>query len=75
MRRLDRLFGDLQHYAKVIEVLYNGTPYIPWLWAPIKLILQAGVILESCSPPFSRCRACALQTFVTANGSQPEAWF
>lgn len=39
MRRLMPLFAGLEHYAQVIDVLCNGTPYLPWLWAPIKLIL------------------------------------
>ncbi|KAK1751103.1 hypothetical protein QBC47DRAFT_84133 [Echria macrotheca] len=39
-RRLDPLFKGLEHYAKVIEVLANGTDYLPWIWAPIKLILK-----------------------------------
>ena len=40
MRRLESLFQGLHHYAKVIEVLCNGTPFLPWVWAPIKLILK-----------------------------------
>jgi hypothetical protein len=40
MRRLMPLFSGLQHYSSVIEVLCNGTPYLPWIWAPIKLILK-----------------------------------
>ncbi|EHK27294.1 uncharacterized protein TRIVIDRAFT_112990, partial [Trichoderma virens Gv29-8] len=39
MRRLMPLFQGLEHYSKSIEVLCNGTPYLPWIWAPIKLIL------------------------------------
>jgi hypothetical protein len=39
MRRLEPLFTGLQHYSKTIDVLCNGTPYLPWLWAPITLIL------------------------------------
>ncbi|KAK5656663.1 hypothetical protein OQA88_4643 [Cercophora sp. LCS_1] len=39
-RRLEPLFKGLEHYAKVIEVLANGTDYLPWIWAPIKLILK-----------------------------------
>ncbi|OCL05557.1 hypothetical protein AOQ84DRAFT_413235, partial [Glonium stellatum] len=27
-------------YSKSIEVLCNGTPFLPWIWAPVKLILQ-----------------------------------
>ncbi|KAK1978317.1 hypothetical protein LZ30DRAFT_729264 [Colletotrichum cereale] len=40
MRRLDSLFKGLEAYHKPLEVLCNGTPYLPWIWAPIKLILQ-----------------------------------
>ncbi|KPM37326.1 hypothetical protein AK830_g9237 [Neonectria ditissima] len=40
MRRLMPLFSGLEHYSKSIEILCNGTPYLPWVWAPIKLILQ-----------------------------------
>ena len=40
MRRLSPLFSGLQYYSGAIEVLCNGTPYLPWLWAPIKLILK-----------------------------------
>ncbi|KAF1954513.1 hypothetical protein CC80DRAFT_517458 [Byssothecium circinans] len=40
MRRLAPLLNGLEHYAKVIEVLCNGTPYLSWIWAPISLILR-----------------------------------
>ncbi|GAM33896.1 hypothetical protein TCE0_013f01126 [Talaromyces pinophilus] len=40
MRRLMPLFSGLGYYAQTIEVLCNGTPYLPWIWAPIKIILK-----------------------------------
>jgi hypothetical protein len=40
MGRLLPLFNGLEHYAHVIDVLCNGTPYLPWVWAPITLILR-----------------------------------
>ncbi|KAF4984798.1 hypothetical protein FZEAL_89 [Fusarium zealandicum] len=40
IRRLTPLFDGLQYYSKSIEVLCNGTPYLPWIWAPIKLVLK-----------------------------------
>lgn len=40
MKRLEPLFAGLRHYSKTIEVLCNGTPYLPWIWAPMKLILK-----------------------------------
>ncbi|KAM7211075.1 hypothetical protein V8F06_013542 [Rhypophila decipiens] len=40
MRRLAPLFNGLGYYSKSIEVVCNGTPYLPWIWAPIKLVLK-----------------------------------
>jgi len=40
MRRLMPLFSGLEHYSRVIDILCNGTPYLPWIWAPITLILR-----------------------------------
>ncbi|RDW71007.1 hypothetical protein BP6252_07570 [Coleophoma cylindrospora] len=40
MRRLVPLFTGLEHYAKVVDVLCNGTPYLAWIWAPMTLILR-----------------------------------
>ncbi|KAF4498957.1 NACHT domain containing protein [Fusarium agapanthi] len=40
MRRLEPLFTGLEYYSKTIEVLCNGTPYMPWIWAPIKLVFK-----------------------------------
>lgn len=40
MRRLVPLFTALEHYSKVVDVLCNGTPFLPWIWAPITLILR-----------------------------------
>ncbi|TDZ16660.1 hypothetical protein Cob_v010442 [Colletotrichum orbiculare MAFF 240422] len=40
MRRLTPLFDGLQHYSKSIEAVCEGTPYMAWIWAPIKLILK-----------------------------------
>jgi hypothetical protein len=40
MRRLQPFLHGLEHYSRSIEVLCNGTPYLPWIWAPIKLLLQ-----------------------------------
>jgi hypothetical protein len=40
MRRLVPLFKGLEHYAKVVDLLCNGTPYLSWIWAPITLVLR-----------------------------------
>ncbi|CAN9170137.1 unnamed protein product [Alternaria alternata] len=41
--RLDPLLRGMEHYSKVVEVLCNGTPYLSWIWAPIKLMLMITV--------------------------------
>ncbi|CAI6332928.1 unnamed protein product [Periconia digitata] len=40
LRRLDVFLGALEHYSKAVEVLCNGTLYLPWIWAPIKLTIM-----------------------------------
>ncbi|KAI1669942.1 NACHT domain-containing protein [Pyrenophora tritici-repentis] len=40
MRRLDPLLDGLKHYSNVVDILCNGTPFLPWIWAPITLILK-----------------------------------
>lgn len=35
MRRLQPLFEGLERYSKVIEVLCNGTPYMPYVWVSV----------------------------------------
>jgi hypothetical protein len=42
MARLEPFLLGLEHYSKVIEVLCNGTPYLSWIWAPVKLMLSVG---------------------------------
>ncbi|KAI4613948.1 hypothetical protein J4E80_006636 [Alternaria sp. BMP 0032] len=40
MARLDKFLQGMEHYSKVVEVLCNGTPFLPWIWAPVKLMLM-----------------------------------
>ncbi|KAK5004662.1 hypothetical protein LTR28_008621, partial [Elasticomyces elasticus] len=40
LTRIQPLLNGIEHYSKAVEVLCNGTPYLPWIWAPIKLMLQ-----------------------------------
>lgn len=39
MARLDPFLRGMDHYSKVVKVLCNGTPYLSWIWAPVKLML------------------------------------
>ncbi|KAF2129964.1 hypothetical protein P153DRAFT_356631 [Dothidotthia symphoricarpi CBS 119687] len=40
MQRLEPLLNGLEAYAAVVEVLCNGTPYLAWIWTPIKLMMK-----------------------------------
>ncbi|VUC21965.1 unnamed protein product [Clonostachys rosea] len=40
MRRLMPLLSGLEDFSGSIGILCTGTPYLPWLWSPIKLILK-----------------------------------
>jgi len=40
MARLEPFLKGVEHYSKVVEVLCNGTPYLSWIWAPVKLMLM-----------------------------------
>lgn len=35
LRRMKPLLDGLDHYSKAIEILCNGTPYLPWIWVCI----------------------------------------
>jgi hypothetical protein len=45
LRRIEPLLKSLERYSKVIEVLCNGTPYLPWIWVRLSTL---------CLPPLSR---------------------
>ncbi|KAL6812597.1 hypothetical protein V8C40DRAFT_256786 [Trichoderma camerunense] len=41
LRKLYPFLQGLERYSGVIDTLSNGlSPYLPWIWAPIKLMLQ-----------------------------------
>ena len=35
MRRIEPLLKGIEKYAKAVEVLCNGTPFLPWIWVSI----------------------------------------
>jgi len=35
VRRMGPFLESLESFSKVIEVLCNGTPYLPWLWVVV----------------------------------------
>lgn len=43
MARLQPFLRGIEHYAKVVEVLCNGTLYLSWIWAPVKLMLMLSI--------------------------------
>jgi hypothetical protein len=40
LRRIEPLLRGIEKYAKVIEVLCNGTPYMPYVWACLSSIFS-----------------------------------
>lgn len=38
--RIQPFLAGIEQYSKVVEVFCQGTPYLPYIWAPIKLLLQ-----------------------------------
>ncbi|KAF9771627.1 hypothetical protein IL306_010728 [Fusarium sp. DS 682] len=41
MDRITPFIDAIERYSKALEVAANGTPYLPWIWAPIKFVLLA----------------------------------
>lgn len=54
MARLEPFLLGLEHYSKVVEVLCNGTPYLSWIWAPVKLMLAVGLSMMLIAPRLTR---------------------
>ena len=55
LRRLNPFLASLDHYSKSIEVICNGTPYLPWIWVcPAKTLLKA-LLTDSSRPRLSSC--------------------
>jgi hypothetical protein len=48
MARLEPFLRGVEHYSKVVEVLCNGTPFLPWIWAPVKLMLMVSQPSRCC---------------------------
>jgi hypothetical protein len=65
MRRIMPFFTGLQHYSESIEVLCNGTPFLPWIWAPIKLILRVSFLALFVRALLTRCEDRLLPTTLT----------
>ena len=45
MGRLQPLLNGLQCYGNAVQTLCQGTPFLPWAWAPIVVILKVGRVL------------------------------
>ncbi|KAH6869113.1 hypothetical protein B0T10DRAFT_313885, partial [Thelonectria olida] len=44
LRDLDSItpfINAIERYSRALDVAANGTPFLPWIWAPLKLVLQA----------------------------------
>ncbi|KAH8680543.1 hypothetical protein BX600DRAFT_636 [Xylariales sp. PMI_506] len=38
--RITPFLHALERYTKAIDVACNGTPFLPWIWAPVTFVLQ-----------------------------------
>jgi len=38
MRRIEPFLKGLEKYSKTIEVVCNGTPYVPWVWVGSQML-------------------------------------
>lgn len=60
-RRIQPFFAGLEQYSKVVEVICNGTPYMPYIWVsrlaglPCNADIKSGTRQAS---PTGRCRQC-----------------
>ncbi|KAK7952737.1 uncharacterized protein PG986_008465 [Apiospora aurea] len=69
--KIENEFGALR---KVVDVLCNGTPFLPWVWAPITLILRIASdhleAFEHIIKAYSRIAEC-LKRFAVLSNSFP----
>ena len=38
LRRIEPFLAGIEQYSKVVEVVCNGTPYLPYLWVSFKCV-------------------------------------
>ncbi|KAL1643556.1 hypothetical protein SLS58_004916 [Diplodia intermedia] len=63
MRRVESLLNGIEHYSKVLEVLCNGTPYLPWIWlsseylSSFEKLIDAYAQIAETIPRFDRLSA------------------
>ena len=44
LRRIDPFLKGIEEYSKVIEILCNGTPFLPWIWVRNKSLHLHGTL-------------------------------
>lgn len=51
LRKLYPFLQGLGNYGQAIEILSNGcSPFLPWAWAPVRLMLQVWYLFNNSSP-------------------------
>jgi hypothetical protein len=40
MRRIQPFLAGLERYSKAVEILCNGTPYLPWIWVGLRHAIE-----------------------------------
>lgn len=51
LRWIAPLLNGLDHYSKAVEILCNGTPYLPWIWVLLYLTLSQIILLIDVKAP------------------------
>lgn len=66
LRRVDGLLRGIEKYSKVIEVLCNGTPYMPYVWVCISFhgLHTAMLTFEGTDKVDASGRAMATQAYL-----------
>lgn len=62
MGRLEPLLKGLECYGKVVDTLCQGTPFLPWIWAPIVTILKVSVSAAYNIATWLACRTVSICT-------------
>lgn len=75
--RLRPFFNGLEHYSKAVEVLCNGTPFLPWIWVrpdPVFLHVPSYYRTDNQRDLSNSCyRLPKITSTLMRNSSQPTA--
>ncbi|KAH9990747.1 hypothetical protein F4779DRAFT_609911 [Xylariaceae sp. FL0662B] len=53
--RISPFVDAIERYSTALDTAANGTPYLPWIWAPIKFVLKA---VQDCTNALEKILVC-----------------